>query len=115
MLKTLTLDVRKLMFDLSGAAAIEYVMIVFFIGITGAAGFNLLGGDLGAIFGDVAHEINKDGAGGGAAGGGAAGGGAAGGGAAGGGAAGGGAGGSAGTGGSAGIGGSGGAGGSGGC
>jgi Flp pilus assembly pilin Flp len=110
MLKTLTLDVRKLMFDLSGAAAIEYVMIVFFIGITGAAGFNLLGGDLGAIFGDVAHEINKDGAGGGAAGGGAAGGGAAGGGAAGGGA-----GGSAGTGGSAGIGGSGGAGGSGGC
>jgi len=105
MLKTLTLDVRKLMFDLSGAAAIEYVMIVFFIGITGAAGFNLLGGDLGAIFGDVAHEINKDGAGGGAAGGGAAGGGAAGGGA----------GGSAGTGGSAGIGGSGGAGGSGGC
>ena len=95
MLKTLTLDVRKLMFDLSGAAAIEYVMIVFFIGITGAAGFNLLGGDLGAIFGDVAHEINKDGAGGGAAGGGA--------------------GGSAGTGGSAGIGGSGGAGGSGGC
>jgi Flp pilus assembly pilin Flp len=105
MLKKLTLDVRKLMFDLSGAAAIEYVMIVFFIGITGAAGFNLLGGDLGAIFGDVAHEINKDGAGGGAAGGGAAGGGAAGGGA----------GGSAGTGGSAGIGGSGGAGGSGGC